>query len=352
MQQWMIYGANGYTGTLVAREAKAQGLAPILAGRNRKAVKTLADELGFDHRIFDLRDAVAAGAGLAGISAVAHCAGPFSATSQPMIDACVANHCHYLDITGEIDVFVDAQNRHDDAVAAGIVICPGVGFDVIPTDCVAATLKAELPDADRLALGFDTRSGFSPGTAKTSVEGLKMGGKIRENDKIRSVPLAWQSREIDFGNGSKFAVTIPWGDIATAWYTTGIDNIEVFIPMAPSAAARLKKLDKLRPLLGLAPVQTILKRLAGKRIKGPDSSQREKARTYVWGEAQNRAGKKVVARIETANGYDVTVHGLLMAVKHVLETENAPGYFTPSRLMGSSCVERLPGSGTMSISQQ
>lgn len=352
MQQWMIYGANGYTGMLVAREAKKQGLTPILAGRNRTAVEKLAGELGFEHRIFDLRNTSAAQAGLKGVSAVAHCAGPFSATSQPMIDACLASRCHYLDITGEIDVFVAAQARHSEAVAAGIVICPGVGFDVIPTDCVAATLKSELPDADRLALGFDTRSGFSPGTAKTSVEGLKMGGKIREKDKIRSVPLAWQSREIDFGNGSKFAVTIPWGDIATAWYTTGIDNIEVFIPMAPSAAARLKKLDKLRPLLGLPPVQALLKRMAGKRIKGPDADQREKARTYVWGEAQNRAGKKVTARIETSNGYEVTVHGVLMAVRHVLETETAPGYFTPSRLMGARCVERLPGSGSITIGQQ
>jgi len=165
MQQWMIYGANGYTGMLVAREAKKQGLTPILAGRNRGAVEQLATELGFEHRIFDLRNSAATRAGLEGVSAVAHCAGPFSATSQPMIDACLASHCHYLDITGEIDVFVSAQARHKDAVAAGIVICPGVGFDVIPTDCVAATLKSELPDADRLALGFDSRSGFSPGTA-------------------------------------------------------------------------------------------------------------------------------------------------------------------------------------------
>ena len=194
MQQWMIYGANGYTGMLVAREAKRQGLTPILAGRNRGAVEQLATELGFEHRIFDLRNSAATQAGLEGISAVAHCAGPFSATSQPMIDACLASHCHYLDITGEIDVFVAAQARHKDAVAAGIVICPGVGFDVIPTDCVAATLKSELPDADRLALGFDTRSGFSPGTAKTSVEGLKMGQDSRKRQDSHCPPRLAEPR--------------------------------------------------------------------------------------------------------------------------------------------------------------
>ncbi|PKM31996.1 MAG: hypothetical protein CVV07_00740 [Gammaproteobacteria bacterium HGW-Gammaproteobacteria-11] len=346
----MIYGANGYTGELVAREAVKQGLTPVLAGRNSAAVIALAEELQLTHRIFDLNDADAASQGLNGIQAVAHCAGPFSATSQPMIDACLANHCHYLDITGEIDVFIAAQHRHNEAVAANIVICPGVGFDVIPTDCLAATLKAELHDADHLALGFDSRSGFSPGTAKTSVEGLKLGGKVREKDKIRSVPMAWQSREIDFGNGSKHAVTIPWGDIATAWFSTGIDNIQVYIPMAPSAALRLRRLDVLRPLLGLAPIQALLKYLIGRKVQGPDQEQRANAPTYVWGEAQNRAGKKVVARVQTANGYDVTVHGTLMAVRHVLEQAPAPGYFTPSRLMGARCIEQLPGSGQIEIS--
>ena len=90
-----------------------------------------------------------------------------------------------------------------------MVLCPGVGFDVIPTDCVAAALKAELRDATHLALGFDSRSGFSPGTVKTSVEGLAQGGKVRRYGLIVSVPLAYKVRRIDFGDGEKEAMTIP-----------------------------------------------------------------------------------------------------------------------------------------------
>ncbi len=349
MAEWMIYGANGYAGSLLAREAVARGLTPVLAGRNQKAVADLAAELKLQARHFRLDDANATRQGVEGMSIVVHCAGPFSATSQPMIDACLQNQCHYLDITGEIDVFVAAQSRHNEATEANIVICPGVGFDVIPTDCIAARLKEALPDADRLALGFDSRSSFSPGTARTSVEGLKYGGRIRKDDKIKTVPLAYQSRDIDFGNGTKHAVTIPWGDIATAWFSTGIDDIEVFIPMAPSAATRLRRLDRLRPLLGLPPVQALLKHLVGRRTLGPDSSQRKKARTYVWGEAQNRAGKKITARIQTANGYDVTTEGALFAVEFLRQNEPAPGYYTPSRLLGSDCIEKLPGSGEMHL---
>jgi len=349
MSEWMIYGANGYAGSLLAKEAVTRGLKPVLAGRNQAAVTRLSQELGLEARCFSLDDSNATRDGLQGMISVVHCAGPFSATSQPMIDACLHNRCHYLDITGEIDVFVAAQARHKEAADANIIICPGVGFDVIPTDCIAARLKEALPDADRLALGFDSRSSFSPGTARTSVEGLKYGGRIRKNDKIKTVPLAYQSRDIDFGNGTKHAVTIPWGDIATAWFSTGIDDIEVFIPMAPSAATRLRRLDRLRPLLGLAPVQALLKHLVARRILGPDSAQRKKARSYVWGEAQNRAGKKVTARIQTANGYDVTTEGALFAVEFLQQNERAPGYYTPSRLLGSDCIEKLAGSGEMHL---
>lgn len=351
MQQWMIYGANGYTGQMIAQEARKRGLDPILAGRNRAAIERLATDLELDYRIFDLDDPKALQQALEQVTLVAHCAGPFSRTGQPMINACLATHTHYLDITGEIDAFIAARARHDEAVAADIIICAGVGFDVIPTDCIAACLKMALPDADTLALGFDSRSGFSPGTAKTSIEGLGQGGKIRVKDKIVTVPLACHSREIDFGNGVKHAVTIPWGDVATAWFSTGIDNIEVFIPMAPSAAMRLRRLDWLRPLLRLPPVQILLKGLLGRRVKGPDIEQRRNARTWVWGEALNPSGKKITARVETANAYDVTVEGMLFAVNYLLTNDSlVPGYFTPSRLLGERCIEELPGSGKIVIS--
>src|SRR3546814_18073465 len=104
-----------------------------------------------------------------------------------MIEACLQAKAHYLDITGEISVFEHAQTQDARAKAAGIVVCPGVGFDVIPTDCVAAALKAALPDATHLALGFDSRSGFPPGTAKTSVEGPAPGRHGRASGGDRGV---------------------------------------------------------------------------------------------------------------------------------------------------------------------
>ncbi|BAN50409.1 trans-acting enoyl reductase family protein [Metapseudomonas resinovorans] len=345
----MIYGAYGYTGQLVAEEALRQGLTPILAGRDPAQVEALGSRLGLPTRVFDLDTPAHAAERLEGVKVVAHCAGPFSATSTPMLQACLASGTHYLDITGEISVFALAHAQDAAAKKAGIVVCPGVGFDVIPTDCVAACLKAALPDASHLALGFDSDSGLSPGTAKTSIEALAMGGQVRENGRLRPVPLGHRRREIDFGRGPKDAVTIPWGDVATAFYSTGIPNIEVYLPTPAAVALGMRLADPLRGLLGGAWVQRKLKELAARRLIGPDQATRENRPTWVWGEARNAAGERRTARLETANGYQVTMHGVLHAVRHLLDYQGAGGYFTPSQLLGERCVEQLPGSSKIRI---
>jgi short subunit dehydrogenase-like uncharacterized protein len=220
---WMIYGANGYTGRLAARYAKDHDLSPVVAGRHGERIRSLADELAFESRVFDLADEAVATTNLEGIAAVLHCAGPFSATSRPMLAACLRTGTHYLDITGEIAVLEAAHSRNQEFIDAGIVVIPGVGFDVVPTDCLAAMLKRELASATHLKLAFMSRDGkLSLGTAKTMVEGLPEGGRIRENGRIIKVPPAHKVETIPFTEClSATAVTIPWGDVATAYYSRG-----------------------------------------------------------------------------------------------------------------------------------
>lgn len=346
---WMIYGANGYTGELIAREAVRRGLRPVLAGRSQDRVMALAKELGLEARVFGLEDAEQLTAQIQGNTLVMHCAGPFSATAKPMMEACLRARAHYLDITGEISVFDLAQSLTAQARESGVVICPGVGFDVIPTDCVAATLKAALPDATHLALGFDANLGLSPGTAKTSVEGLAQGGKVRRDGKIVTVPLAYKVRRIDFGNGEKTAMTIPWGDVSTAYHTTGIPNIEVFIPGARGVIFGTKVANLFRPLLGLTSVQRFLKKRVAGTVKGPSEESRAQFPTFVWGEARNARGDTKTVRIRTINPYSLTIYGALAVVDHLLKNQPAGGAYTPARLVGADLVTRLPGSGPMQI---
>ncbi|SEO18855.1 saccharopine dehydrogenase family protein [Acinetobacter sp. yr461] len=347
---WIIYGANGYTGELIAREAVRQGLKPTLAGRNKAKVEALAQELRLTYQAFGLDNVEAVSEHLKGFKLVMHCAGPFSATSKPMMEACIKAGAHYLDITGEISVFELAQSLNNQAEKADIVLCPGVGFDVIPTDCVAAALKEALPDATHLALGFDSRTGFSPGTAKTSIEGMGEGGKIRKNGKITTVPLAHYVRTIDFGDGKKSAMSVPWGDVSTAFYTTGIPNIEVFVPAFPKMIMGAKMMNYLRPVLKLKAVQKLIKSRIEKTVVGPNEELRAKVPTYVWGEARNARGEIKTARIQTENAYSLTVNGSLAVVSYLLKNTVKGGTYTPAKLMGYKLVTELPGSGSLVIS--
>jgi short subunit dehydrogenase-like uncharacterized protein len=349
--EWMIYGANGYTGHLVAAEARRRGLNPVLAGRRAGPIEKLAAELGLTMSVFDLHDAPAAAAAITGIAVVANCAGPFAATSAPMINACLTSRAHYLDITGEIDVFLAAQRRHADARAAGIVICPGVGFDVIPTDCMAAVLKEALHDATHLVLAFDARGPMSPGTARTMAQSPRLGqrgGRVRRNGLIEEVPLAHSSRRIEFAGGSAIAIAIPWGDLATAWFSTGIPNIETYAVVPRAAATASRVLNWVRPLLASAPGQMLLRRLAN-RASGPSEEQLHTGRSRLWGEVRNAAGERRIAHLETANGYRLTADGTIMAVQYLLTNAPSGGYYTPSMLLGPRCVEQLPGSTSIRV---
>jgi short subunit dehydrogenase-like uncharacterized protein len=349
--QWMIYGSNGYTGRLIAVEAKQRGLKPVLAGRSADPIQTLAAELGLPVKIFDLNDVGALNAALSDIAIVANCAGPFTATSGPMIDACLKSRIHYLDITGEIEVFLAAQRRDADAKSAGVVVCPGVGFDVIPTDCIAAVLKEVLPDATHLTLAFDAGGSVSPGTARTMAESLRLGrrsGRVRRNGLIEEVPLAHSWRRVDFDGGSAPAIAIAWGDIATAWFSTGIPNIETYAKVPFAIAAAGPALNWLRPVLASSLGQQLLLHLA-KRSPGPNEQELRTGRCRLWGEVRNAAGERRTARLETANGYWLTVNGILMAVQYLLTKASPGGYYTPSMLMGARCVEQLPGSTSIRV---
>lgn len=346
--KWMIYGANGYTGALIAKEAKARGMTPVLAGRNEALIKKLASELGLSYRIFGLNDIEQINHQFSSITLLLNCAGPFSETSKPLIEACLKNRTHYLDITGEISVFEYAQKCEHKAREANILLCPGVGFDVIPTDCIANILKKSLPDASQLSLGFDSKSPLSPGTAKTAIEGLADGGKVRINGQLVDVPLAYKTRSINFGNGEKLAMTIPWGDISTAYFSTRIPNIEVYVPASKKQISMLQKINLIRWFLRFNFVQNWLMKKAAHR-KGPDSKQRKQQETWVWGEVKNDRGECKSARLKTANGYALTVTGSLMAVEFVLKNKVESGYTTPALLLGDDAVTKLPGSSRIQV---
>jgi short subunit dehydrogenase-like uncharacterized protein len=342
---WMIYGANGYTGRLAGRYAKDHDLSPVVAGRHGEPIRALAAELGFESRVFDLADEAIAAKNLEGIAAVLHCAGPFSATSRPMLAACLRAGTHYLDITGEIAVLEAIHSRKEEIRNAGIVAVPAVGFDVVPTDCLAAMLKRDLPSATHLRLAFKPRYGkLSPGTTKTMFEGLPEGGRIRKEGTIIKVPPAYKVETIPFTETlSATAVTIPWGDVSTAYYSTGIPNIEVFAGVPEKQIGKMKIPGVVRWLMGRAPVQAFLKGPIASRVQGPTDDQRARDEVYLYGEVWDDAGHNVAMRLRTPEPYTLTAEAGVKATVKVIEYRLAPGTYTPSMAFGAEYVLALEG---------
>ena len=336
MKNFLIYGANGYTGELIAREAARRGLKPILSGRSQNKVEPLAKELNLTCRTFSLEDKKSLEYTLKEVDFVIHCAGPFSLTSKLMVEACLRTGKHYLDITGEIAVFEAMARRGEQAKEAGMMIMPGVGFDVVPSDCLALHLKNRLPGAANLMLAFYGMGKISHGTQATMTMNVGRGGAIRRDGKIVQVPAAWKTREIDFGEFTKTGVTIPWGDVSTAFYSTGIPNIEVYTVL-PEENLRLLKLSRyIGWLLATKPVQNYLQKQIPEG--GPNEAERAKGKTYLWGEATDNAGDKVESRLECPEGYTTTALTALKIAEKILAGNFCVGFQTPAKCYGADLV--------------
>jgi short subunit dehydrogenase-like uncharacterized protein len=341
--QALVYGATGYTGRLITRTAAAFGVRPVIAGRNARAVAQLAAEHGLEHRTFSLDDAAAVRRNLDGITVVLHCAGPFVRTSRPMADACIATASHYVDITGEIEVFEALAARDAEARAAGIMLLPGAGFDVVPSDCLAARLAGRVAGGRRLVLAIRGSGPLSHGTASTVLEHQDRGGLVRRAGRLTSVPPGWRTRHVDFGDGERTAVTIPWGDVSTAWYSTGIGDIEVYAAVPARLVAAIRLSRHLQWLLRSRIVRSLQQRVVDARPAGPSEHELAHGSCAVWGMVEAPDGRRAAALLRGPNGYTLTAHAALTIVRRVLDGDAPTGFRTPSLAFGAGFAETLPG---------
>ncbi|TYL39493.1 saccharopine dehydrogenase [Natronococcus pandeyae] len=344
MPTLLCYGSYGFVGDLIAREAIDRDVDLLLAGRDGDQLAEQVDELGCPGRRFDLEDSETVADALEDVDCVLNCAGPFSNTAEPLVEGCLESGTDYVDITGEIPVIESIYDRDEEAKDADVTLLPAAGFSTVPLDCLAAHLADRLPEATDLALGVDSFRPPSIGTVRTVIEGADTGGAIRRDGRLERVPTAWRTREIDFGRGTRPAVTMPMGDVSTAHYTTGIPNVEVYALMPEPARTALKLHRYLAPVLGLTPVQWTLKQLAGLVREGPAEWSRERGSAYIWGEARTGDDdERVVSRLRTPDAYVVTVNAAVETAERVLDGEADSAFQTPAGAFGADFVLELEG---------
>jgi short subunit dehydrogenase-like uncharacterized protein len=349
-QSILIYGAYGFTGKLITKEAVKRGLQPILAGRDEQQVKQIAEEYNLPWEAFSLQDKEQLSRVLRGVDVVLHGAGPYSQTAKPMVEACLQQKCHYLDITGEIGVFEMMAGLNEEAEKAGICLMPGCGFDVVPTDCLSAFLHEQMPDATHLELAFKGAGTPSRGTALTMLENIDKGGMIRENGRLKAVPGAWKIKHWDYGKGPRASMTIPWGDVSTAYYTTGIPNITVYTA-APKGLIRFAKWsNRLGFLLRSGLIRKQMENFVRKKIKGPDARTQETGQSVVIGEVSNTSGHRISAKLITPEAYKLTAITAVNALQRILEKTPPAGFLTPALAFGADFILDVKGTDRQLLS--
>jgi short subunit dehydrogenase-like uncharacterized protein len=342
---FLLYGANGFTASLIIDLAATYGLQPILAGRNEAKIKALAHQHGLLYRIADVADAKTFDEMLQGMPVVLNCAGPFSRTALPVQQACLRTQTHYLDITGEIAVFEQGIALHKEAKTRNIMLMSGVGFDVVPTDCMALYLKQRLPDATHLQLAFSTSGGkVAHGTAITAVESLGAGGMVREQGQLRAVPTAHKTLQVPFTSDKYTScMAIPWGDLSTAYYTTSIPNIETYMAASPATIQLAKLSNYMNWLIGNKWFKGLIKRRIDQSINAPDKAGPEGVCAFVFGKLWNESGVSVQARLIVPEAYSLTALTALTITKKVISGNWKQGFQTPAGLYGSELILEIGG---------
>ena len=348
---YLIYGAYGYTGALIARHAVEQGHEPILAGRDQRSLDALAAELDCPAHALSLTDGFRLRSVLEEVEAVVHCAGPFARTALPMVEACLDTGTHYLDITGEIEVFEGLMARDPDAKAAEVMLLPGIGFDVVPTDCLAKGLAEAVPTATDLEIAFMGRGGISQGTLKTAIEQMGESGLVRRAGEIVEVPPGWSTRTVDFGDHPRTVISIPWGDVATAGHSTGIPNITVYTSL-PEIGRQLLRLSRyVQGVLGWRPLQLLLQRLVEAWVPNPSAETRRTGSTVVWASVRDADGHTTTARLRGPEAYTFTARAAVLGAERVMGGTAPAGYQTPATAFGSDFVFDVEGVERLSIGE-
>ncbi|MCC6850230.1 MAG: saccharopine dehydrogenase NADP-binding domain-containing protein [Deltaproteobacteria bacterium] len=333
----LVYGATGYSGTLAVEALRHLGIAPIVAGRDVAKTERLAAALGAPYRTARADDPSAVTAMLDDVAVVLNAAGPFSATAEPIADACLERGAHYLDLCAEVSVLERLAARHAAARARGVMLMPAVGFDVVPTDCLAAHLARRVRRARALTIAVSRPFFLSPGSAKTLLENVVLG-VARRDGALRPLRLGSVERAFDLGPHPVACLNVSAADLVTAYHTTGIREITTFVEATP--LLRLLPLGPLcapwlRTPVGAALGRALSDVLWGTPPRGADSAT---WRMACVAEIEDGRGGRARARLTTPEAYAFTGATAGAIAARVARGDVEAGFQTPGRVFGPDLV--------------
>lgn len=338
----LVYGANGYTGRLLLDELRARGVPFWVGGRDALRVASVAKQFGTPSRVFALDDAAAISKGLAGVQFLVNAAGPFLHTLRPLLTGCLRAGVHYLDVSGEVEPFEIAASSDGEAQRRSVMVMPGIGFDVVPSDCLAVHLASRLPGAERMELSISIPDLISRGSARTIAQHLGRPVYVRRAGVLEPIWFRSTMRWVDFGKGARLALGASWGDLVTAFHSTGISNIQVYFEASVGKAPGMIAAQMLAALPMTEWARPVMERYVSRMPVGPEPEERSGQRSVIVIDAW-RGRRHARARLTTGEPYSVTAQVAARVIEHVLDGGWRAGFQTPGRLFGADFITTMPG---------
>lgn len=318
MKKFMIYGATGYTGRMVAEHATKFGTSVVLGGRSEGPLAELALKLGVEYRVFALDDSDLIDRSLTDVAVIINAAGPFMRTAKPLMEASIRNGVHYIDTAAELDSYRLAEQLDAKANAAGVTLLPGGGGSVAMLGSLAGHAVARVQDPRRIRIAMHVAGGMSRGSAISATENMTTETLARVDGEL--VKVANSIQKLDFGQGAvdSFQVTLP--DLITIWRATGVPHIETFVHVTGGGFPQ-------------GDLSTL--------PDGPTEQERLENRYQAVVEVTDADGTVVRSILDTVNGYSFTAIAVAEAGRRVLAGEARPGFQTPADLFGSGFAETI-----------
>lgn len=339
----LIYGATGYSGRLIAERLRHLRCRSVVAGRTPHRVQALAAEFGLAGRVMGADEPNVLDQALDDIDVLINAASPFTRTAPALIELCLRTKTHYLDITGELPVFQAAFGYDEAARKRGIMILPGAGLAVVASDCLAKHVAALIPNAKYLRIAVLRPDSFSRGTFRSALGLANSRVAIRRNGRLILVPVGQLQRTFDFGDGEKESVAVSWADVFTAYYSTGIRNIEAYFAASFASRALYQVSAGVADTMQLEPARTLIDAVTSVLSEGPSKARRRTEQCVIVSEAENSWRQRRCVRLTTPDGYSFTAEAATTIAQRILQGDFASGFQTPAKVYGADLVLDFEG---------
>jgi short subunit dehydrogenase-like uncharacterized protein len=321
---------------------RERGVAFIAAGRDDRRVAQVASEFDSPSRVFTLGDDTAIDRALSGVDVVLNAAGPFLSTTAPLLRSCLRNRVHYLDVSGEVGPLEHVASLHLQARSAGVMMLPAVGFDVVPSDCLALHLAKRLPSARELVLSISGSNLLSRGSARAFADHAGIPVYVRKRGRLEPILFRTQVRWVDFGSETRPVIAVSWGDLVTAFRSTGIPDIEIYFEATAARWTVIGLNQYFGWMMGSTWTRSWLKSYLSSVPEGPTPQKRTSENAIIVGEARD-GRQRVRARLVTPEAYTFTGMAGAAVAERVLGGAIEPGFQTPAALLGADFVLSMPG---------